>query len=876
MSASTHGRLLAPLLALLLAVGLGAWLVGGDGPSPDADGDGVVTADLADLAAASPIPSAAPAEAGSADVSAEPSAPAVATDAAEPVELDPTAPPAPVELAAASSSPGDEAPLPAAIPGWLLVIVKDPDGQPIEGAWVGVSVTREPGKGEIGDLLSRPSWKAGQQPSTDGAGRAIVPLPPGASKVTAYAKFGAREGQSETVEVSRWVVEVVVRPLDPPPPGLGALFVRFQAGRQRLCLAPVEVTLVRRAITLSGLYGGEALGRAVLQGTTDADGVLAIGRLPTGAYAVSAFSPGWADVQASVVVEAALALLDLDLAEPGRDVSGPLVLPPGIGPGAVQVGVLTAVGDYPAAVEPTSAPAPGGGPGYRWRALRLPPGEHLVVGTIPGHAPRCEPVVVDGATALETGPTLSWAWSGTVRGRVVNQAREPRKGETVALGRDEPAPSLGRPRPPFVNRVDAPGRPRATAELRDAVDVVSVGLGLITRTDDDGRFVLRGLAPDAYVLRVGRLEQPLGVSGELDLGELLVPDEPEEGEVTLTVVGTVTAETRLAKGVVVGRAARGAAPVRREVNGSGAFVLELRGKEGESVVLEAEGVDLDGHQLFSGAPRALHLQPGTVVVDLPLLPAARLSGRLLLPPALGGRESAVVVRGPGADGPESGFVRRPAVDADGRWSVAEVPARRELLVEVPGVSRTVVKLEPGEAKHLEEDLTDRTLVLAVQVRNLPDARAHVTALVTCEAERRGDEPAPPAVARAPLHGGVGVVPGLRAGRAALEVEVEESSTGTFWRVRRELDLRPGTPAYEVDLPVARGQLVGKVPGPAPRLVRVRSSYGQVDTAEVQTDGEGRFRLDLPAGGWLLEDDAWRPMSVEVPPGVAVEVELTPR
>lgn len=167
------------------------------------------------------------------------------------------------------------------------------------------------------------------------------------------------------------------------------------------------------------------------------------------------------------------------------------------------------------------------------------------------------------------------------------------------------------------------------------------------------------------------------------------------------------------------------------------------------------------------------------MVDLPLLPAARLSGRLLLPPALGGRESAVVVRRARAPTARRAASSPPAVDADGRWSVAEVPARRELLVEVPGVSRTVVKLEPGEAKHLEEDLADRTLVLAVKIQEPTDARAHVTALVTCEAERRGGEPARPALARARFHGGVGVVPGLRAGRAALEVEVEESSTGTL-------------------------------------------------------------------------------------------------
>jgi hypothetical protein len=870
MSASTHSRLLAPLLALLLAVGLGALLLGGDGPSPEAE--------AAAMAAASPIPSAASVGAGSADVSAELSEPPAATGA---VELDPTAPsspaPEPVELAAASrlDDPA-EAPLPAQIPGRLLVVVKDTEGQPIEGAWVALSATREPGKAEIGDLVSRPAWKAGQHASTDGSGRAIVPLPLGAAKVTAYAKFGAREGVSETVEVSRWVVEVVVRPLDPPPPGLGALFLRFQAGRQRLGLAPVEVALVRRSITLSGLYGGEELGRAVLQGSTDADGLFAIGRLPTGAYAITTFSPGWADVQASVVVEAALTSLDLDLAEPGRDVAGPLVPPPGIGPGAVRVRVLTPVGDYPATVEPTSTPAPGGGQGYRWRALRLPPGDHLVVGEIAGHAPRCEQVAVDGATTLETGPTISWAWSGTVRGRVVNQAREPRKGEQVVLARDEPVSAIARPRPPFVNRVDKPGRPRATAELRDQRDVVAFGLGLATTTDADGRFLLRGLAPDAYVLYVGKLEQPLGVSGELDLGELLVPDEPEEGEVIMALVGNVTAEARLASARVTHP--RG----RIEVGASGAFTLEVRGKEGSTIVLEAEGTDLDGHLLFSGEPRAVTVRAGSVIVDLPLLAAARLHGRLLLPPALGGRESVVVVRGAapprdddGGPRPEA-FVRRPGVGADGSWGLAEVPARRALLVEVPGVSRTVVTLEPGEEKHLEEDLSDRVQLLPIVVRNLLDARAHVTALVTCEAERRDGELVPPAVARAPLHGGVGVVPGLRAGRAAVEVEVEEPTSGTFWRVRRDVDLRPGMAAFEVDLPHARGLIVGQIPRPWPRLVRARSSYGQVDVAEVMTDLEGRFQLDVPAGGWILEDDTWRPVNVEVPVGVEVEVELQGR
>lgn len=871
MSASTHSRLLAPLLALLLAVGLGAWLLGVDGPSPGADADAAVVAELAN-ASAFAIPSAAPAGAGSADVSLELAAPP------GPAELDPTTPGSPDqpgELAAATG-PDDpvEAPLPAPVPGRLLVIVKDPDGQPIEGAWVGVSVTREPGKGEIADLLSRPIWKAGQHPATDGSGRAIVPLPPGATKVTAYAKFGAREGVSEVVEVSRWVVEVVVRPLDPPPPGLGALFLRFQAGRQRLALAPVEVTLVRRAITLSGHYGGEELGRATLQGTTDAAGVLAIGRLPTGAYAITAFSPGWADVKASVVVEAALAILDLDLAEPGRDVAGPLVLPPGIGPGAVKVRVMTWLGDYPATAEPSTEPAPGGGPGHRWRALRLPPGEHLLVGEIAGHAPRSETLVVTGAMTLEAGPTLSWAWSGTLRGRVVNQAREPRKREQVVVARDEPTSAVARPRPPFVNRVDQPGRPRATAELRDTPDFVGFGLGLTTTTDEDGRFLLRGLAPDAYVLFVGKLEQPLGVSGDVDLGELLVVDEPAEGEVVMVLAGSVTSTERLASAVVTHPKGR------IQVGAAGAFTLEVKAKEGSTVVLEAEGKDLDGHLLFSGEPLRVPVRPGSFAVDLPLLAAARLSGRLLLPPALGGRQSAVVVRGSSAakdDGARpDAFVRTPSIGADGGWGLPEVPARRALLVEVPGVSLTVVTLEPGEEKHLEEDLTDRTQLLPIVVRNLPDDRAHCTALVTCEAERRDGELLPPAVARAPLHGGVGVVPGLRAGRAAVEVEVEEPRTGTFWRVRRDVDLRPGVPAFEVDLPQARGLVVGQVPRPWPRLVRARSSYGQVDTAEVMTDAEGRFQLDLPVGGWIFEDETWRPVNVEVVIGLSVEVELQPR
>jgi hypothetical protein len=677
------------------------------------------------------------------------------------------------------------------------------------------------------------------------------------------------------VEVSRWVLEVVVRPLDPPPPGLGALFLRFQAGRQRLALAPVEVTLVRRAITLSGLYGGEELGRAVLQGTTDAAGVLAIGRLPTGAYAITAFSPGWADVKASVVVEAALAILDLDLAEPGRDVAGPLFLPPGVGLGAVRVRVMTWLGDYPATAEPSTDPAPGGGPGHRWRALRLPPGEHLLVGEIPGHAPRSEKLLVTGAMTLETGPALSWAWSGSLRGRVVNQAREPRKREQVLLERVEPVSAVARPRPPFVNRTDQPGRPRATAELRDTPDYVGFGLGLTTTTDEDGRFLLRGLAPDAYILCVGKLVQPLGVSGDIDIGELLVVDEPVEGEVVMVLAGNVTAPDRLASAVVTHP--RG----RIQVGASGAFTLEVKAVEGTTVLLEAEGRDLDGHLLFSGEPLRVTVRSGSFAVDLPLLAAASLSGRLLLPPALGGRQSAVVVRGaaPKDDdgGPRPGaFVRRPELGADGSWGLAEVPARRALLVEVPGVSLTVVTLEPGEEKVLEEDLTDRTQLLPITIHGLPDPRAHVTAVVTCTPERKDGELLPPVVARAPLHGGVGVVPGLRPGRASVEVELEEPTTGTFWRIRREVDLRPGMPAFELDLPVARGQLVGRVPKPWPRLLRVRSIYGQVDAAEVGTDEEGAFRLDLPAGGWILEDDAWRPMNVEVLPGVAVEVELQPR
>lgn len=842
-----------------------------DAPQPITNGPVRVRSDWIDSVrptADAPHTTAASAPAPASSTAVE----GVAVATGSPAEIPSATPAAPAPAAPAARSTVAPSPDPAApVRDHVLVVVRDRAGIPIEGAWVAVAGHRPEPHDGIGDVGLRPTWEDEARTATDAAGRAVLPVP-AVEELVVHARFGASEGRSAPFARDRWVIEVVVAPADPPPPGLGALILRVRADGRAAVKVPLRVELTRRPIVLDGSYAGDDAGRATVKGTTDAGGELPIGRLPTGGYDLVVSAAGRADARLAVVVEAAAVRLDVDLDHPGRAASGPLLPPAGVAAGAVRVTVVTSLGDYPAVVVPVE------GGGWRWRAPGLPPGEHLVVGEVADHGSRCERLFVAGGTVIESGPTLSWAGAGAIRGRLVAQDRTPVRDARLRLAPQWPQPAgIGRPRPPFVNRREVEGRPRATAEAREAQDLRRVGLALEATTDQDGRFLLRGAAAGPYLL-VGphRLELPLGVSGDLDLRELVVVVDPAPPRRRVAFTGRVSVEApaRLARATLDVRQ-RGVAGRRLDVDGSGHFAFEAELAERDVVHVRGAGVDQDGRTLFqAGPPLALDAE-STGALEVRLLPAARLSGRLLLPPALAGRAGQVVVREAAparADGAvlveEStalGWQAAATPDADKRWSVGDVPAGRPLQVWSGASLLRSLTLQPDEAHELVEDLSGRTLVQPVRVDDLPDPLASCAATVVWDAGH----------ARAPLLRGQGVVPGLPPGVAAtLRLEVEEPRTGSFWTAELPL-AEPGREPAVVQLPRWRGGLRGTLPKGASGPVRAAGRAGAVVAAEVAADAEGKFLLELPAGFWRVTAGGCAPVDVQVRDAVETDVALQP-
>lgn len=830
MASPSRSRLAAPVALLLLALAIGGVvlvLLGGD-------------------------PSARPARHELAPVGTPARASATDTTAgtAPSAHVDPAADPAPVA-------------------SHVLVVVRDLAGDPVEGAWVAAVMDRPPAPDEIGDLGLRPSWRGGGHPTTDAAGRAVVPVPAGARSIVAYASRGALEGVSGPSPVERWRVEVVIAPPDPPPPGLGALRLRLRADGGPYVSAPVELGLSRQALDADGRYGWREVGRGRVVGTTDGEGTLSIGRLPTGAYTLRVAAAGWAELQASVVIEAVTSELDLELCQRGCRVSGRLAPPREVDARDVRVRVLGPLG---AIAGRTEAGA--------WSVEGLPPGEFLIVAEVAGHLPRWAPLAVVAGPLVQPGPALDWSGATRIRGRLLLGDGRPSPRHRVWATPESVTQEVLLPGRPFVNRIDQPWRPLATAERRGEGRREYVPLRVEGWTDAAGRFELRGLdqaraytlhADDGRRRSVGALAvQRLEPVGDTDVGDLTVDDPAGVPDAERFVfAGTVTTPDAGLGAVEATLVDDDGAPVARDQVDprSGAFRLEVRADRYERFSLRACGVDGAGRPVFS-EPRRLWAQPGrTEEPTLELRLASRLRGAVRRPAALAGRELELMLLGDGWSG-------EARVDAAGAWAL-DVPAGAELELFLPGLHDAVIvpPLAPGAERELAVDLGPRPVLLAVTLEGAPALEAHARATVVFS----GGEVA------APLHRGVGVVPGLPVGPATLEVEVEEPSTGTFWTVRRSLTLEVGQPPERLSLHLPRGRLRGAV-APIPqarvRLVEARCEAGPVHRAEVVVQESGAFLLDLPAGAWevgLAQDGLAQPPTVSavVQPDAVTEVTLPP-
>ncbi len=481
--------------------------------------------------------------------------------------------------------------------------------------------------------------------------------------------------------------------------------------------------------------------------------------------------------------------------------------------------------------------------------LSLPtaPGFYLLSASAEGHAPARREVDRPSGEA-ETVVDLSLPAGVELRGRV------------VAAGRGEPVPLANVSLHPY------------TQAVRAGVEAVSLPEENPTATSDpQGRFTFSGLTPGRYVLTA---EAP-GFSQR----SMRVVTVPSAGELEVTLWASSFLE-----GFVLGEDGKPAAGAEvlalgglnvpsSTTGAGGGFSLEV--SNGTYVLAARQG------QRMGRIPQVLQVAPGETLRDLRITLGAPsgLAGRVSAAPEGAPVAGARLVASPSQ---KPGEVGSAITETDGRYTLDLPPGDYDVVVVAPGRTGAVregLVVAPGQRLTVDFQL-DGTSVVEGHVTN-PEGQPIAGAYVQAQRMRGFG------LARSTRTDSNGAyrLEGLEIGTALVSARREQAEHWT----KKSAEVKPGNTARVdftlTDTGIVQGQVRQSSGAPLqqPALVRAMSRQGSVgEFTYTDTDAEGRYQLELPAGVYQLvavnpgaryifshQDD----LAVTVPAGAALVQDL---
>lgn len=475
------------------------------------------------------------------------------------------------------------------------------------------------------------------------------------------------------------------------------------------------------------------------------------------------------------------------------------------------------------------------------------PGDYFLSAHTPGHGPaRLEATRPLGEA--ETAVELSLPRGVSLEGRTVAEGRG---GEPVPLAEVtlRPYPGLARA------GLEPMGLPEESQEVT---------------SDARGRFTFSGLAPGRYALTA---EAP-GFSRRT----LRLLQVPQSGELVVGLWGAgtlegfvVDARGQPAAGAEV-TAAGGPIPVRVTTSDSGAFALEVGAGTWVVSARRAEAVGRVPGVLSVAASETLR---GLTVT---LGGASGLEGTVSTTDGAPVRGAVLVALPSGG----TGELGRTVSVGEGVWRMDVPPGEYDVAVRAPGMTgllREAVVAAPGRYTPLDVRLEPATAVVEGRV---VDGEGRPVEGAQVRAGRQSGE----GVTRTALTdaGGAYRLEGLEAGLTSVQARREGA---VRWTHQRETLKPASTTRVDFTLPDS-GRVSGRVrresgaPLTEPVLVHALARGTGSGAGSVETDAQGHFQVELPAGVYQLvalahaaavyvhvEEDP----AVTVPPGGTVQQDL---
>jgi hypothetical protein len=484
--------------------------------------------------------------------------------------------------------------------------------------------------------------------------------------------------------------------------------------------------------------------------------------------------------------------------------------------------------------------------------LRLPaaPGEYLLSATAEGHGPTRREMERPAGEA-ETQVELSLPAGVELRGRVIAGG----SGEAVS--------------PAEVSLHPYPGAVRPGSEALEVPEETA-----LAASDPQGRFTFTGLSPGRYALSA---EAP-GFSRRT----MRVVTVPHGGELEVRMWGSSVLE-----GFVVGEDGQPVADAEVMAIGEGQVPRTTTGPGGGYSLEVSNGTWLlvarKGERM-GRLPEPVSATPGETLRELriTLAPASGLDGTVT---AAGGTPvpGARLVASPAG---KEGFMGQALTDSQGRYTLDLPPGDYDVVALATGLTGAVRDgLAVGSGQRVTVDFQlDGTGAVEGRVADV-DGRPLAGVYVSARA-RQGPGTQTRTTRTDP--GGAYRLEGLEAGM----VRVSARREGTEHHATRVTSLKAGETA-QVDFSLAdTGIVQGQVrqasgaPLSQPALVRAMATQAQPGIGEfsyADTDAEGRYQLELPAGVYQLiavvpgvrfnfshQDD----LAVTVQAGTAVLQDLT--